>query len=594
MIAPKQKEPYFLATTALEKFWDTTKPIIFLGEWCRLYERRQFWQNIEHKLMTAPYQSQKDAEEAFFFVNKVYEHVLPILASALNDIHGVNYTVRAWRILIGPWLQYYLSAIYDRYTHIKQAIALYPNFTTITLAPNLFVVPQDTLESVSLLSDDFYNLQILTKILATFGNTYPERTIYRADNFLYKNLTKLSLHRKIIGDITQFYEKICSSCFSVIHLKNTYFPKKIELNLAVRNFGQLLPMWEKAFTNVSSAYDADKRKLLQSLNFGAGEFEKCVAKMLFSDIPKCFVEQFTPAYLTKKPPVAILSANAWYFDEKFKHWAAVAAEQGTLLLGAQHGGSYGGLALMLAEMHEATIVDIYYSWGWDKPNSLTKVVAMPATKLIGRKKIGADNRKNDVLWAATFYGRYLVEFPYLSTRDYAYCLWQKRFAESLTKNKLEQIRFRPHFASFGTGGVERLLAFAPNIVVESWDTPFQKSLINCRLYVCDHLSTTFAEALSANKPTILFWDPELNKLRPEAQFYYDALRKVGILFDTPEAAAFAVNNIYDDVETWWNQSVRQEAVKLFCHQFARTSPDAVKLWDQELKSIVSSAPCSSL
>ena len=146
MIAPKQKEPYFLATTALEKFWDTTKPIIFLGEWCRLYERRQFWQNIEHKLMTAPYQSQKDAEEAFFFVNKVYEHVLPILASALNDIHGVNYTVRAWRILIGPWLQYYLSAIYDRYTHIKQAIALYPNFTTITLAPNLFVVPQDTLE----------------------------------------------------------------------------------------------------------------------------------------------------------------------------------------------------------------------------------------------------------------------------------------------------------------------------------------------------------------------------------------------------------------------------------------------------------------
>jgi len=80
------------------------------------------------------------------------------------------------------------------------------------------------------------------------------------------------------------------------------------------------------------------------------------------------------------------------------------------------------------------------------------------------------------------------------------------------------------------------------------------SLENCRLYVCDHLSTTFAEALAANKPTVLFCNPETNRLRLDAQPYFDLLRNSGILFDTPETAASAVAAVYGDVEAWWNAS----------------------------------------
>ena len=52
---------------------------------------------------------------------------------------------------------------------------------------------------------------------------------------------------------------------------------------------------------------------------------------------------------------------------------------------------------------------------------------------------------------------------------------------------------------------------------------FFKSLSEKKLYVCDHFSTTYAEALAANVPTILFWNPEFNELRPETRLYFDLL-----------------------------------------------------------------------
>ena len=104
-----------------------------------------------------------------------------------------------------------------------------------------------------------------------------------------------------------------------------------------------------------------------------------------------------------------------------------------------------------------------------------------------------------------------------------------------------------------------------------------KSLKNCRLYVCDYLSTSFIEALSVNKPTILFWDSQVNELRPAAKKYYDKLREVGILYDTSEGAAAIINNIYDDVKRWWNETNSQEARWDFCIRFARTAQNAVNV-----------------
>lgn len=584
-----QTNEIFLATTAREEFWDVSKPIVFLGEWCLLYERRSSWKALNSRLLVSPYDNADAADNAFHYVNRLYEQLLPRIGRALNVIHGDNHSDRYWRILIGPWLQLYLPVIYDRFVHIRHALDQYPDFATLGLAEESFVVPTDTLDFACYLSEDAYNLQLYTKILGALGKEFPCGKMSVPRNPLYSQLLGNSRRRKTLGYTTKVYSSFSSKFFRTTLLRNSYFSKQVELQLAIKNIGRILPSKNPMAPCSRFECDSEKRNALRAIDIGGDGFERCLQAILYQDMPQCFVEGFKSVRETArdtypKKTEAILSANGWYYDEAFKQWAASCADKGAMLLGTQHGGNYGALKNMSSENHETDIVDRYYSWGWVRTDCKAKVIALPATKLVGRKKINAVNRKDGILWAATSAHRYVTQFPFLPVHFHEYLGWQARFAYALPQQIIEKLRFRPHNENYGWGTVERLKDVMPSIQVESWGVPFQESLENCRLYVCDHLSTTFTEALAANKPTVLFWSPLLNELRAEAQPYYDLLKKSGILFDTPEGAAHVIQDIYNDVEMWWNLPERQVVIRAFCERFARTSPNALEMWSNELNS----------
>lgn len=585
-----QIDEVFLVTTALEEFWDATKPIVFLGEWCLLYERRSYWQALDSKLLSSPYNSADAAENAYCYVNRIYEQLLPLLGEALNSIHGKSHSSRYWRILIGPWLQSYLSVTYDRFVCIRHALDQYPGLTTIGLPEESFVVPIDTLDFACFLSEDSYNLQLYTKILSALRVEFSRSKAEVPRNPLYDKFVGNSWGRKAISHAVKTFASVGAKFSNTILLRYSYFSKRVELQLIARNIGRILPSWNQMNPCPRFKCDSEKRNALRAIEIGDSEFEQCVSAMLFSDMPQCFLEGFhavkdNACENYPKHVHAIFSANGWYYDEAFKQWAAMSADEGALLAGTQHGGNYGALTLMPSENHETAIVDYYYSWGWERIDCAAKVIPMPATKLAGRKEIGADNSKKGILWGATAAPRYVIQFPFLPAHFQEYLAWQKRFAHALPQEVMPDIRFRAHYENHAWGTVERMRNCVPDIQIESWDVTFQASLKNCRLYVCDHLSTTFSEALAANKPAVLFCNPETNSMRPEAQPYFDLLRAGGILFDTPEAAATMVAAVYDDVETWWNAAERQKTVRTFCEQFARTSPDAITLWGNEFKRV---------
>ncbi len=585
-----QIDEVFLATTALENFWDVSKPVVFLGEWCRLYERITYLEELNGRLLGGPYDHADVAEEAYLHVKRIYEQILPVLGEKLNSIHGRNYSIRYWRILLGPWMQLYLSAVYDRFLRITHAIDQYPGFTTIGLSSESFVVPTDTLDFACFLSEDSYNLQLYTKILRALGKEFPCQEAEVPRNHLYSKLLSNSWWRRAIGTSVKTYTNISAKLFKAVFLKNSHFQRKIELQFLFREFGQILYSWNQMVPCHRFEYDSEKRNALRVIELGEGEFGRCLSTMLYVDMPQCFVEGFRVVgdVASKNYPKhsnAIFSANGWYYDEPFKQWAAMLVDKGAVLAGTQHGGIYGGLKYMPSEDYETSIVDHYYSWGWERADCTAKVIPMPATKLIGRNKIGADNNKKGILWVATSSPRYVVQLPFLPEHFREYLAWQIKFAAALPQKMLAETCFRPHYENYKWGTVERLKDCFPSIRVESWAVPFQVSLENCRLYVCDHLSTTFAEALAANKPTVLFCNPRTNRLRLEAQPFFDLLKDGGILFDSPEAAASAVAAVYEDVETWWDAPERQKTIRAFCERFARTSPDAIALWSKELKRI---------
>jgi len=114
-----------------------------------------------------------------------------------------------------------------------------------------------------------------------------------------------------------------------------------------------------------------------------------------------------------------------------------------------------------------------------------------------------------------------------------------------------------------------------------------EKLVAARMVVIDHLGTVSLEALAANIPTILFWDPDRWEVRPEVEAYFDRLRQAEVLWDSPEGAAEKLATVYADPGQWWNSDHVQAARTEFVSRQALTRPDWISSWTDDLQKICS-------
>lgn len=572
----------FLATTALEDFWDDTHPMLFLGEWCLLHRRKPIWKSLGQRVLPSILSDQEETERARSYVMPLYEDYLVRLSAVLNDIHAMQKSVRYWRIVLGPWLYLYLCVLYERYLSLRRAFEIEPKLLTVGLDNSCYVTPADTHEFLNWVKDDAYNLQIYTRLWQAMGMTFPVKTLSVDQRLVPATATRLpvglsaSLQRLILGGRDGVV--LCSS----------YFPREVMLRFAMQTVGQVIPVRPCPRVVREGSLNRTSRRALGAVLPTNNDFETAVAHMFEEDIPRCFLEDFAAigeAVGRHFPPSpkAILSAS-WPENEGFKRWAADSQESGTMLLGSQHGGNYGLLRYHPPEYHELSVMDRYYSWGWSSEPFQEKIVSMPAGILMGRKMLGADSQKKGILWGTTHSPRY----PMLLWNDRfgEYLSWQARFLTALPLTLHADIRLRLHVEDGGWDIFQRLRDQGHLVKTEDWSRPFCQSLAECRLYVCDHLSTTFIEALSANKPTVLFWSLQAYDLRPDAVSYCEELKSAGMLFQTPEEAAVAVCAAYQDVEGWWNDPYRQSVRKRFCQKYGKTSPTAPADWVRELSTVL--------
>ena len=78
-----------------------------------------------------------------------------------------------------------------------------------------------------------------------------------------------------------------------------------------------------------------------------------------------------------------------------------------------------------------------------------------------------------------------------------------------------------------------------------------------------------------NIPTIMFWNPNHWEIRDSALPFFDKLKDVGILHDTPESAAEHINVIWEDVNSWWEGDILQETLKSFKKHYSYIPKDGI-------------------
>ena len=579
-----------MVTTPDETTWDKKKPLLLLGEWCRLFSKREELAKLDIRQHSYHWDNRQKFADDYTVLEKIYEDKLTTLSHSLNNIHGLSVDICYWRIIIGPWLRFFIDSVYDRFEVIRTVAETNSvNDTWIRAYELANWIPSDFQEFYMQFRYDAWNHIIFAECIKVAGIPYTQKGTVLIHGTGTK--TKLSSLRRFAKTLMNAYNAILPSRFNRVAIVAAYMPK-IKLIKFQRSLGQLPYISTPLVSIDKRLVDNAKRKLL-SVGKADTMFEKLLNRLIVQLMPFAYVENFSALQkksITAFPskPKLIFTANAYQADDGFKLWAANHVHQKVPLVIEQHGGHYGIGLLNQTEDHQVKIADTFVSWGWtDKKNK--NVISLPAMKL--HSEPVSYNVNGDILLVTASYPRYF--YCYFSTpiagQFVDYLDDQIRFCKSLKDTWKDMLKIRTDADIFGWEIHER---FKYAGLGESLDQSNEKlfdRLKNCRICVSSYNATVFLETLAANIPTVVFFDPNKYEIREEAITAMNSLRAVNILHDTPESAAQFLNSLDTDISAWWNSKVVQDIRQQFCLTYANTSENWIDVWKNFLKDRIKSS-----
>ena len=553
------------------------------------------WDNYNYTLLDKVYVPHNIISFHYNLVHEYFEKSLKILADKLNLLHKTNYDLEYWRCIVGPWLQLCIHVFYDRYNTVAK---LNENYSKIICRsskfPEYFCLAKDFDSFCTIINDNKYNEYIYYFIFnERKNNVVFDETITKEffnsneeerDSSSFELKTKISLKNILIYIVYLF-----SRIFSRYIFINSYIPNLKNLYLSLFSF----PFFSNKELHFKSdrVIDFDKRRKLKTIH-SEDEFLNILFKFISKQLPKCYLEHYSLARkkaLSYYPlwPKIIVTANSHYSNEFFKIWAAEKRfKYSAKIIICQHGGYYGLGKLKTLEDLEVTISDYFISFGWIDaykkniiPLSTPKLTSFANELLKKEKKVILLVHLNMIKYQYYFCSWTSGELFY----DYLNC--QSNFLNNLNELAFNDITVRIQDTEFGWNLDKYYKNKFPNVQVYKGNRTFIDHLSEVKLVLVTYNATTLLETLSSNIPTVIFWDAEYFALRDEVNEYFEEFKRVGIFHTTPESAAIFVNQIYDNIDFWWNTSELQSIRLKFCEKYARTSDNWLSEWSNLLKNL---------
>ncbi|WP_443640363.1 LIC12162 family protein [Candidatus Njordibacter sp. Uisw_039] len=560
------KEIRHLITTEDERTWKFDRPVLFTGEWCRLYDKRAIWGEMDAEVLQHQWIDKDKLYSDYLYLDGLYEVLLILLAEKLNQVHSVNKEVRYWRILVGPWLAMFIQILFDRWSSVTVAVSHFEVLTsTVIEFKDSTLVPNDMGHFVEIMQGCDWNHYIYSSILEEFP------TIFCSKKVLNHSNEKVSSRGKFRSKISNIYSHFTNYLVKEndAFLKSTYLPTVDVARLSLR-LGQFPQMW-KSTSPVWAVVDVNQRDWKLTIP-ESSKFEEFALAMIPKQIPTIFLEGYkqlkvqTDLLSWPKRPKVIFTSNALWYDTVTMAYVAEKTVNGAPLVYGQHGGLYGVCRFSWAEKHEVAISDRYLTWGWS--DSFCQKVR--AIGMLKRQKIRnfSSNTKKRLLFVSLTKPKqtYLLtsDTMVMSKNFISNCL---TFASNLADVTRSSLLVRLHDRDNGWGQASQWRNRFPNIQLDLGSRTMKGLLRDARLAVYTYNSTGYLETFAANIPTVLFWDTKLSTLRPSAIPYFADLKSVGIFHETPESAARHVNKVWDDVDGWWLSLPVQEVLARFTVQY---------------------------
>ena len=597
------KQKRYLITTYDENTWKFDRPAIFLGEWCRLYNRKHIWKNMD-VIVSEPYGLEHSKRDSDFSKTILLENKLfPEFIQLLNNNLGKQYSERFWMIILGPWFKFIIKDLFYRINSVNECLASHEiSGTTIYDCEKYLLTPDTWDKAVDIDQDIWKSNLIYASILNLLKNKnfHTEliplkiNDIYQGPFSVAKKIEKKSFYKNFLKIGLKIYNKLSNTFVgnNDAFIINTFLPTKEEAKLELA-LGQFPQFWKYKWSKYNQPELVKKfpDKLLREnlkKQFSVKCFdnvENTMRQLFFELLPTCYLEGFEDLYniVKKQPwpksPKFIFTSNNFYFDEIFKLYAALNVEAGSKYYVGQHGGNYGTQRHKSPRTEELTS-DKFITWGWTDGMPQHKPAFI--LKNAGKKKLNFNPLGNLLLIEHGYtksdatYDKKFFFIQYLKN--------QQKFINHLDKKPRKKLivrLFNIHYQNKELHEESRWFDFDPNIKIDKGISKIDTLISKSRLVVHSYDSTGILETLSDNIPTLAFWGPEV-ALVDSAKPYYQLLIDAGIVHLSAKSVADKINEIWDDIDSWWKQSNVQNARIQFIHRYAKKSQKPIT----ELKQIL--------
>ena len=509
------------------------------------------------------------------YLTHLYERYLIYLSDILNKFHSLEKDTKYWRIIIGPWLRFFIDIAFDRYETLKLK-GLNLSHKNKHHTKNYIYLRDNDFDSFFKNSyTDKWNDNLLNLIqgLDPFENPYKQK-IKKRKIISFKSFIK-NLYIILINPINRKFNKN-------ILIIDPYINFKSLINFAART--SLIPYLTKS-RNLKGASKWDEFVgSISECKFNSN-FEKILNKLILIYIPNIYTNyfiQFRNDVLNdiKILPKIILTSNGYQYNEEFKLIASEIYSNNGKILISQHGGNMGLAKYNQAETHQIKIANQFYSYGW-KIDGSKNITSMPSMKLSSQSHLKA-SKKGKIINVMGSFPRYFYTFfsmP-LGPEYLDYLNLQKTLANNLDKHVASKLIHKLEEDVYGWNAKKFMNDKGLRLCKSN--TSLRNQLKKCSMCISSYNSTVALETLSANYPTILYWPKKIFEIREDALFYMKILAKVGIYHTSAKSAGNHINKIANNIEDWWERKSVQEARELFVSKYALSDKNWIKYWGDEL------------
>jgi putative transferase (TIGR04331 family) len=539
------------------------------------------------------------------FLTLLRDSLAEALTPILNSLHGESRSQRYWEVVSEPWLSMYVSTVCDRFETARAKVQSIEDERSIFITAKRF---DRTLESYSEAVlvygfDDSFNSDLFLDAFKAAQREFGTRVLTKI-NWEEVTHTRTTLDHAVSNRATGLRATLKRTLWNAFApelrsrqsmgdfaLVETSIPPAALLRLCVqlRCRPRRLPL---VCTDTTTPVDLSMRRDVQR-ELGRWDFAGPVADIIRArihrDIPRSVLESH-PNLARHADEIerskVVMTSNAHWSSDIFRHWAATNIDEGSSLVLAEHG---------------AHLPLLDYCLNWEEKVATTYVPSVgesrdtpetpPATKYLRRQPAGPQLGR--YLTIVTFDGpRYAVRTD--SRPQSSQVLGLQETFVNLTKALPTEIRERVRLQmSAGTydtpwteAGWNLTQWYAARMGTDAVHAKMtlDDAISRSKILVTAYAESAFFECMLSGRPVVWLNDERFFRHAPSSEPIMQRLADVGILHSSATTAQEHIVSVWNDPQEWWQSTETRSAFAAWMDYTGLASTNGVGKWAAFLRA----------